>query len=51
MIVQKMDVSSEDDWKSAVDACVSKWGRLDTVVNNAGASYKNKVCQQFWTEE
>lgn len=30
------DVTSEDSWKSVVGAAVSKWGKLDVLVNNAG---------------
>jgi NAD(P)-dependent dehydrogenase (short-subunit alcohol dehydrogenase family) len=39
----RMDVASDEDWKRTVDSCLSKWGRLDIVVNNAGTTYKNKV--------
>ena len=39
----KMDVTSEADWKNAVQEAESKFGRLDIVINNAGWSYKNKV--------
>jgi NAD(P)-dependent dehydrogenase (short-subunit alcohol dehydrogenase family) len=34
----KLDVSSEVDWKAAVDAAVSAFGKLDVLVNNAGIS-------------
>ncbi|MBP2329464.1 3alpha(or 20beta)-hydroxysteroid dehydrogenase [Kibdelosporangium banguiense] len=30
------DVTSEDDWKSVVDATVERYGRVDGLVNNAG---------------
>ena len=29
------DVASEDDWRRAMDAVRSRWGRLDVLVNNA----------------
>ncbi len=31
-----LDVTSEDDWQSAVNAAVSEYGKLDVLVNNAG---------------
>jgi NAD(P)-dependent dehydrogenase (short-subunit alcohol dehydrogenase family) len=33
---RRLDVSSEADWKSAVDFCESEWGKLDILINNAG---------------
>jgi len=42
-LVVKMNVASQDDWKQTVEATLGKWGRVDTVVNNAGTSYPNKV--------
>ena len=32
----KHDVTSEDDWQRIVDTCLSRWGRIDVLVNNAG---------------
>jgi len=43
-LVVKMNVASEGDWKQTVEATITKWGRVDTVINNAGTSYRNKVC-------
>lgn len=38
--VWRMDVSQEAGWTGAVKEALSKWGRVDCVVNNAGWSYK-----------
>ena len=31
-----LDVTREDDWRSAVETAVSRYGKLDVLVNNAG---------------
>ncbi len=35
---QRLDVTSEADWDSAVAAALAAWGKLDILVNNAGIS-------------
>ncbi len=35
---RRLDASSEPNWNEVVDDVMSKWGRLDIVVNNAGMS-------------
>ena len=32
----RLDVTSEDNWAAAVEAAVSRYGKLDVLVNNAG---------------
>lgn len=32
----RLDVTKEDQWQSALDAVVDRWGGLDVLVNNAG---------------
>jgi NAD(P)-dependent dehydrogenase (short-subunit alcohol dehydrogenase family) len=37
-IFQRLDVSSESEWRAAVDAAIAAYGRLDILVNDAGLS-------------
>lgn len=36
MILRKLDVRSESQWRKLLDVVVEKWGRLDTLLNVAG---------------
>src|SRR4029077_376131 len=40
MLAVKLDVTSVDEAQEAADAAVARFGRIDVVVNNAGASFK-----------
>ena len=39
------DVASEESWKTAIGAAVSKWGRLDVLINNAGILHIAAIVQ------
>ncbi|MSQ12623.1 MAG: glucose 1-dehydrogenase [Dehalococcoidia bacterium] len=39
----KLDVTKEEDWKRAVDLAVSRFGKLTTLVNNAGILRRGNV--------
>lgn len=40
----RADVTKKQDWEALVKFADDKFGRLDVVVNNAGTTYRNKVC-------
>ena len=47
----RLDVTSEDDWKAAVDLAVTRYGKLDILVNNAGvdgASMIEETTEAAW---
>lgn len=45
------DVTKREDWEKLVREAVEKFGRLDTVVNNAGAVYENKATEEVTEAE
>ncbi len=47
----KLDVTREEDWRSAVQSTLSKFGRLDVLVNNAGTgagSTVEETTEEIW---
>jgi NAD(P)-dependent dehydrogenase (short-subunit alcohol dehydrogenase family) len=42
-VAVRLDVRSEADWKNAVDTTVSRFGKLDVLVNNAGVGGPGRV--------
>ncbi|MCH8062066.1 MAG: glucose 1-dehydrogenase [Chloroflexi bacterium] len=49
-IFVKLDVTSEDDWRNAVQTAVSEFGKLDILLNNAGI-YKRTPIEHTSLEE
>ena len=39
----RLDVTRADDWKNAVDAAISQFGKLTTLINNAGVYWPGGV--------
>ena len=46
-----LDVTIEDDWKSAVEAAVTEYGKLDILVNNAGIVINRVPIEERTVEE
>ena len=46
----RLDVTSEDDWAAAVATAVSRFGKLDVLVNNAGISITGGI-EEFTVED
>jgi NAD(P)-dependent dehydrogenase (short-subunit alcohol dehydrogenase family) len=47
----RLDVTSETDWQAAIDAVVTRWGKLDILVNNAAIPGANKFAHEMSGEE
>ena len=47
----KADVTRESDVKGVIDACVSKWGRVDCLFNNAGTSIADNGIETISVED
>ncbi|KAI0010726.1 3-oxoacyl-reductase [Xylariaceae sp. FL0662B] len=42
----KADVTKRDDWERLLQVSLDNFGRLDVVINNAGATYTNKATEE-----
>src|SRR5688572_19422714 len=40
ILLFKADVSKEEDCKNFIEATITKWGKIDVLVNNAGISMR-----------
>jgi len=47
----KTNVAKEEDWEQLMENTLSKWGRVDILLNNAGTSYKNKPTAEVTEDE
>ena len=45
-----LDVRSEENWKAVVDFTVEKYGKVTTLINNAGFASWNQVCESTYEE-
>lgn len=39
----RADVTKREDWEKVLKQAIDSYGKVDTVVNNAGTTYPNKV--------
>ncbi len=46
-----LDVTSQDQWESAISATVLKFGKLDILVNNAGVGARNSLVENTSVED
>ena len=47
---EPIDVTSEDDWKAAIDNVMSAAGRIDVLINNAGINIRKPVEEMSYDE-
>ena len=54
VLYRHLDVTSEADWRRAIDETLADYGRLDILFNNAGVSFPAKVeelTEEIWDRE
>jgi 2-dehydro-3-deoxy-L-rhamnonate dehydrogenase (NAD+) len=50
-MAQRLDVTSNSSWESAVSATIEKWGKLDILVNNAGIAGRSAPAWELSVDE
>ena len=50
IIIEKLDVNSEEDVKNLIHSVVERYGKIDCLVNNAGIMIENVLLHQTSTE-
>jgi len=48
---QRLDVTDQASWESAVQAVLVRWGRIDALVNNAGIAGRSAPIQELALDE
>jgi 2-dehydro-3-deoxy-L-rhamnonate dehydrogenase (NAD+) len=48
---QRLDVTSEASWNTAVDRATSDWGKIDILVNNAGIAGRSAPVWEYGVDE
>lgn len=48
---RKTDITSTQDWRGLLETTLASYGKLDIVVNNAGATYTNKPTEDVTESE
>ena len=54
VLYRHLDVTSETDWKRAIDDTLTAFGRLDILFNNAGVAFPSKIedlTEETWDRE
>jgi 3-oxoacyl-[acyl-carrier protein] reductase len=51
VIAQRLDVTSETSWNTAVERAKGDWGKIDILVNNAGIAGRSATVWEYAVEE